>query len=176
MSEPIVEPVVDPTVELATLRQAHSEVLTKRQRDKARIAELETASADLTARLTAAETAVRDAVVGVPLRQMAESISTVPSLFVETFNKHFRVESQTDGKLSVSTLEGKPLIDAKGNTVAFTRDALTSYLTENEPDSERAIVFRAITIAGRASGSATPVASTRSGASKSAHKHSFGLR
>ena len=175
MPEPIVEPIIDPTVELTTLRQAHSEVLTKRVRDKAKIAELETASAALQAKLTVAETAVQDAVVGVPLRQMAESISTVPTLFLETFNKHFRVESK-DGKLTLMKLDGNPLRDAKGNEVPFTEIALTSYLTEIEPESERTIIFRAITIANRASGGGAPVVSGKSSVSKSTPKHSFGLR
>ena len=175
MPEPIIEPVADPTVELTTLRQAHSEVLTKRVRDKARIAELETASAALQAKLTLAETAVQDAVVGVPLRHMAESISSVPSLFLETFNKHFKVESK-DGKLAVMDLEGTPLRDAKGNEVPFAERALASYLTDTEPESERTKLFALITIASKASGAGGPTVSGSSSTSKPTPKHRFGLR
>ncbi len=174
MPEPIEAPATDLTAELATLRQAHSEVLTKRAKDKAKIAELETASSELQAKLTAAENAVHAAVVGVPLQQMAESISTVPTLWLETFHKHFKVEHK-DGKLTVLTLDGKPLANSKGETVPFVQSDIAKYLTETEPESERTKLFQVMTITSRASGAAGIARHTPSRASQTASLN-FGLR
>ncbi len=136
MPEPITQqppsdtPSVDAAAELAVLKAAHSEVLAKRQRDKARIVELEAGSASLQARLIAAEAQVHEAIVGQPLKALAESISPVPTVWLETFGKHFDVESK-DGVLVIATKDGTPLTHVSGQAVKCDRSELARYLTES---------------------------------------------
>jgi hypothetical protein len=172
---PIETPPVDAATQLATLTQAHQEVLAKRTKDKAKIAELETGSASLQARLTAAEAQVHEAIVGQPLKALAESISPVPTVWLNTFGQHFNVESK-DGVVVIHTKDGKPLKDANGQTVKFDRGELAKYLTESEPESERTRLFRIITAVSKASGGS---GTTANGPGKSKTKptlHNFGLR
>jgi hypothetical protein len=151
MSEPIVPKSADDAAELATLRRVNAELLAKSASRKAKVSELEVTVADLTGKLTASETAVHESLVTVPLRQLSEVISPVPSVWLETFSKHFKVTSK-DGTLNILTNDGLPLNDSKGMPVKFERAAIALYLTETEPESERTKLFRMITVSSLASG------------------------
>ena len=153
--EPVV--TVDPA-ELAILRQVNSELVAKHARDKARLAELEQGTASLQAKLTETSQSLYQATVGVPLRMMAESMSTVPDLFLEQFSKHFKVES-IKGVLTLQTADGKPAIDKNGEAIPFEREALTKLLTDG--DATRAKTFKSFTVVNRASGAAHSSPSTR---------------
>jgi hypothetical protein len=136
-------------LELARLRQVNSELLAKHARDKAQLTELQTGTATLQAKLTETSESLYQATVGVPLRMMAESMSSVPDLFLEQFSKHFKVES-VKGALTLQTSDGKPALDKNGKAIPFEREILTKLLTEGE--DARAKTFRAITIVSKASG------------------------
>ena len=153
-------------LELATLRKTNTELVAKHARDKQRLAELEQGTATLQAKLTETSDSLYQATVGVPLQMMAESMSSVPDLFLEQFSKHFKVES-VKGVLTLQTPDGKPVIGKDGKAIPFDRDALTKLLTDG--DDARAKTFKTFTIVNRASGSAgveykrtvTPVVKSR---------------
>lgn len=178
MSEPIVtqQPAIEPspdTAELAILKQAHQEVLTKRQKDKARIAELESTVAELQSKLSEAGDTIQAVTIGTPLKAMAESMSTVPDLFLEQFLKHYKVE-MVKGTLTLLSADGQPVTAKDGSAVPFERDALTKLVTTG--DDARAKTFQAITITNRASG-ASGSPSKRSNATAPAKPtFQFGLR
>jgi hypothetical protein len=136
--------------ELATLKQAHAEVLTKRQKDKSKIVELESATADLQGKLTVSAGAIQEITVGGPLKQMAESMSQAPELWLEQFSKYFKVEMVNGTLTLLNVSDGRPVIGKDANAVPFERDALAKLLTEG--NDARAKSFQAITITNRASG------------------------
>lgn len=173
MPEEIIEPSPD-GAELAVLKQAHQEVLTKRQKDKARIAELQSTVTGLQSKLSEATDTIREVMIGVPVKAMAESMSTAPELFLEQFSKHYNVQI-VNGALTLQTIDGKPVLSA-GKPVPFERQALTELLTAD--DSNHAKTFRAITIASRASGAASTSTTLRGKTDSAATKRPvrFGLR
>lgn len=158
------------SAELATLRQAHTEVLAKRQNDKTRIAELESTVTGLQGKLTENAATIHELTVGGPLKTMAESISPLPELFLEQFAKHFKVE-MVNNALTLLSADGKPVSGKDSKPVAFEREALTKFLTDG--DDARAKTFKAIVIASRASGAASPNPMPRTAPAK---KVQFGLR
>jgi len=178
MPEPIAAETpatVDLTVELETLRRVNTELLAKKEKHKQALTAHETTIAELNARLTAANDTIREIRIGEPLKAMASELSNVPSLFLETFNKHFKVEMGEDGKLAVSGLDGKPLLNGKGEAVTFDRKSLGTYLTESEPASERTKLFRAITITNKASGAIAPSTGHRNTSTPKPSLAQFGL-
>ena len=124
---------------------------------------------ELQSKLSEAGDTIHAVTIGTPLKAMAESMSTVPDLFLEQFSKHYKVE-MVKGKLSLLSIDGKPI------EVPFERDALTKLLTTG--DDARAKTFQAITITSRASGSSAPVVIQRGKNASTAAKptHTFGLR
>jgi hypothetical protein len=148
----------------------NSELVAKHARDKAQLTELQTGTATLQAKLTETSNSLHQATVGVPLQMMAESMSTVPDLFLEQFSKHFKVES-IKGVLTLQTIDGKPAIDNNGKVISFEREALTKLLTDGQ--DARAKTFKAITIVNRASGGVASTARRVSNAP--AAKAQFGL-
>ena len=158
--------------ELAVLRQAHTEVLAKRQKDKARIAELESATTDLQNKLSDSADTLRQITIDGPLRSMAESMSVVPDLFLEQFSKHFKVE-MVKGTLTLLSADGKPAMGKDKKPIPFERRALTELLTSG--DDARAKTFKAITIVSRASGGSSIGTHNRVNQVK-VDKPQFGLR
>jgi hypothetical protein len=98
--------------------------------------------------LIATETALHDATVVAPLRQMAEEVSPVPELWLAEFGKHFKVDLK-DGKLAVLTSAGEPAM-LKDSPVEFTRGALTTLLAKSDDPTLKA--FKTIMVASYASG------------------------
>lgn len=168
---PIVEPSAD-AAELAVLKQAHQEILTKRQKDKARIAELEAGAVTLQSQLTEASESLHEVTVGGPLKAMAESLSTVPDLFLEQFSKHFKL-LMVKGTLTLFSSDGKPVTSEDGKAIPFEWKAIAELLTTG--DDARARTFKAITIASRASGGASIGTNNRVNQAKAARPQ-FGLR
>ena len=125
MSEPIgtTPATVDEATEISTLRRVNAELVAKHARDKAKIEALQGETAALQAKLTEAGNTIKDATVSVPLKAMANSISKCPELFLEQFNKGYKVE-MLDGKLSLLSADGKPVTDKDGKTVPFEAKAL----------------------------------------------------
>ena len=178
MSEPIVtqQPAIEPspdTAELAILKQAHQEVLTKRQKDKARIAELESTVTGLQSKLSESAETIHQITIGVPLKAMAESMSTVPDLFLEQFLKSFKVE-MVKGTLTLLSADGQPVTAKDGNAVPFERDALTKLLTTGE--DARAKTFQTITITNRASGAGGSPSKRSNAPAQAKPTFQFGLR
>ncbi len=118
--------------ELATLGQAHREVLTKRQKDKACIAELESTVVALQGKLAESADAIHELAIDGRLRSMAESMSTVPDLFLEQFGKHFKLEMVKGSLTLLNATDGKPVINKDGKAVPFQRDTLTKFLTDGD--------------------------------------------
>jgi len=159
--------------EVETLRKTNAELLTKRQKDKTRIAELETSTTELQSKLTVSETALHDVTVGAPLKAMSEDVSPVPELFRDQLLKHFRVEL-LDGKVALQSADGKPVTDKDGKPIPFERMALTKFLTDGE--DARAKTFAAITRTSWASGAQSVTEPTRRTAAPSKPRAQFGLR
>ena len=138
--------------ELETLRRTNAELVTKNSSRKQRIAELEATNAELQTKLTSATTTVHEMTIGAPLKAMAESISTVPDVWIEQFAKSYRLEL-VNGDLTILSIEdGKP-VQREGKAVPFEQEALKSLLLdEKHPHSK---LFNAITIASKASGGAS---------------------
>jgi hypothetical protein len=149
MEEPI-EPTAE-AIELETLRKVNSELVAKHAKAKARVTELETGTATLQTKLTEANESLHQATVGVPLKALAESISTVPDLFLDQLSKHFKVEL-VNGSLALLSLDGKPVADKDGKPIPFEGKAIAALLTTG--DDARAKTFRVITITNKSSGSA----------------------
>jgi hypothetical protein len=119
-----------PAEELVALRTSNAELLKKSRDRKAKVTEHEATITDLQTRLTTAETVLHDATVGAPLRSMAAALSPVPELWLAEFAKHYRVELK-DGKLSLLTLDGKPVIDGDVE-VPMDATAISKLLTAGE--------------------------------------------
>lgn len=147
------------TAELETLRTTNAELVAKNATRKAKIAELEATNAK-------ANDTIRQVTIDGPLKQMAESISTCPELWLEQFSKSYRLE-MVEGKLTVfSAVDSKPV-----QGVPFERIALAKHLTTGDDATAKA--FRAISIVSRASGGQ---AMHQSPQAPSKPKMSFGLR
>jgi hypothetical protein len=177
----ITPATVDGATELATLKRVHGEILTKRQKDKARIAELEIAAIALQEKTTKAEAAAHDALIGAPLRRMAETVSDVPALFLSEFAKHYTIEADQDGRIAVTTLDGNAAIDRNGKPVEFTPHSLYSLLasqavvaggTKDERSKTFTVLMRYFGASG-AAGTSQRTSETRSAKVPSIQ---FGLR
>ena len=189
MPEP-VQAIVEPTgtgeqspdsAEILTLRQAHQDLLTKRQRDKARIAELEVSSVALQDKVTKAEAAIQDALIGAPLRRMAATVSDVPDLFLSEFAKHYAIAPDKDGNISVTTLDGKPALDRDGKPVEFTPHSLYSLLASQAivaggTNDARSKTFAVLMKYFGASGAGGTRASSKQAPATKAVPFQFGLR
>ncbi len=122
--------------ELTKLRTSHSEVLEKNRERKAKITELEASVTDLQGKLATTETALHDATVGAPLRQLAHTVSPVPDLFLTQFAKQYNVE-QIDGKLTVlDAAKGEPVL-SEGKPLEFTATAIGKMVTDGDSDFAR---------------------------------------
>lgn len=137
------------TDELETLRRTNSELVAKNSTRKQRIAELETANSDLQTKLAAANSTIHEFTIGAPLKTMAESISTIPDVWVEQFSKSYRLEVANGELTMISVADGKP-VEKAGKPVPFEREALKTLLTDK--DHPQSKLFNAITIITRASG------------------------
>ena len=171
MVELPIEPTVDPA-EVETLRRVNAELVAKHAKSKARIAELETGTVTLQSQLAEVSESLHQVTVGGPLQAMAESMSSVPDLFLEQFSKHFKVE-MVKGTLTLLSADGKPVTGKDKKPIPFERQALTELLTTG--DDARAKTFKAITIVSRASGGSSIGTHNRVNQVK-VDKPQFGLR
>jgi hypothetical protein len=139
-------------VELETLRRVNGELKIKSATRKARVTELESTVADLQSKLAASNDSLRQATIDGPLKQMSESISTAPELWLEQFGKNYRLE-MVKGQLTLRTPDGKPVLQGE-KPIPFEREALVKLLTDG--DDAQAKIFKSIIIASRASGASAP--------------------
>jgi hypothetical protein len=95
---------------------------------KAKVEELEASNAALQTEANNARQAAHDALVSVPLKRMAEFVSPVPALWLSEFQKHFKVDADKDGKLTIFDLEGKPALTNQGKPVEFSQAGLWTLL------------------------------------------------
>jgi len=167
MSEPI-----DLSAEVETLRRVNGELKTKSATRKAKVAELEATVTELQSKLLDAHTSLRQVTIDGPLKQMSESISTAPQLWLEQFNKSYRLE-MVKGQLTLQTTDGKPVLK-NDKPVPFDREALVKLLTDG--DHSQARIFKSITIASRASGASAPYRSRTSATDANKPSIQFGLR
>jgi hypothetical protein len=136
--------------EVELLRTQIAEVTEKSRTRKARIAELESQLADATGKLAVSETALHEATVGAPLRQLAATVSPVPELWTAEFQKHYKLQLK-DGKLSVLDLEGKPVVGGDGKEpIAFEPNAIAKLVTDD--DNAISQTFKHITAVSFSSG------------------------
>jgi uncharacterized coiled-coil protein SlyX len=157
--------------ELETLRRVNGELKTKSATRKARVTELEATVTELQSKLSEASDSLRQVTIDGPLKQMSESISTAPELFLEQFSKSYRLE-MVKGQLTLQTIDGKPVLKGE-KPVPFEREALAKLLTAG--DDAQAKIFKSITVVSRASG-ANSQRSNRHSQSASVPRPSFGLR
>lgn len=132
MPQPIQQPIVptpEQPTELETLRTVNASILAKRKRDKAKIAQLEIDAVALQDKTTKAESAAHNALIGLPLRQMAETVSDVPELFLAEFAKHYTIDAdKTTGRIAITTIDGQPALDTNGKQAEFTPHSLYNLL------------------------------------------------
>jgi hypothetical protein len=168
MSEPI-----DLSTEVETLRRVNGELKTKSANRKAQVSQLEATVTELQSKLSEAHTSLRQVTIDGPLKQMSDSISTAPELWLEQFSKSYQLE-MVKGQLTLQTIDGKPVL--KGDKpVLFEREALVKLLTDG--DDAQARIFKSITIASRASGASAPHRGGRTSATDSNKPTiQFGLR
>jgi hypothetical protein len=142
----------EPTQELDTLRKTNSELVTKNATRKQRIEELEAQLAESQTKRAESEATVQRLTVEIPLKQFATQVSNAPELFMEQLAKSYKVQA-TDGKLSLHTLDDKPVI-ADGKPIEFSHQAFLKLLTaEDHPQGAN---FRTIMVGSRASGASSP--------------------
>jgi hypothetical protein len=169
MSEPIKP--TDIEIEVETLRRVNAELVTKAANRKTKIAELESTMTELQGKLSEAHDSLHEVTVGLPLKTMAESISSAPELWIEQFNKSHKLE-MVKGQLTLQTADGKPVLKGE-KPVAFERSALIDLLTSDT--HPQAKVFQSITIASRATGAAGQSSNRTTQPAKEV-KPQFGLR
>lgn len=159
--------------EVEVLRRTNAELVTKNTTRKAKIAELEAANTELTAKLLEATSSLRAVTIDGPLKSMAESLSTVPELWIDLFNKSYRLE-MVKGELTLLSTDGKPVQqEGKSESVPFEAKALTELLTTGDDATSRA--FHAITITSKASGASSTTQRSAASTPK-APAAQFGLR
>jgi hypothetical protein len=166
MSEPIKP--TDIEIEVETLRRVNADLLIARRKDKSHVTELESTVTELQGKLSEAHDSLHEVTIGLPLKAMAESISTAPELWIEQFSKSQKLE-MVKGQLTVMNSDGKPL----EKPVAFERQALIDHLTNDAHPQAKA--FKTIVIASRATGGSAQ-SSKRTTQPTKEPKPSFGLR
>ena len=179
MSEPTTltpEQIAVLQTELETLRRSNAELIARHGKDKTRLTELEAQSTELQGKLTESEAKIKTLTVNVPLRQIAEKVSDMPDTWMELFGQSFKVDAAQDGKLTILTADGKPAKNSTGESVSFDFVAISRFVTEHEPESERAKLFNRITRTNFASGSAGISRTQAKAKSRETAVHSFGLR
>ena len=173
MSEPTQQQTA---AELDVLRRVNGELKHKSATRKAKIAELETSSAALQAKLHASEASVRELTVNGPVRTMFADISTAPEALQESLSKDYRFEL-IDGKLAFLTHDGKPVTSKDGKVIPFEQAAIRDFLLTEENEAKRRL-YNAILIASKASGGQATYQqkSSRPPVPENEPIHSFGLR
>lgn len=141
--------------EVEKLRSTNADLVARHGKDKTRLAELEAQGTALTGKLTESEARIKTLTVNVPLRQIAEKVSDMPDTWMELFGQSFKVEAAQDGKLTILTADGQPAKNSKGENVPFDFVSVAHFVTQHEPESERAKLFNRITRTNFASGSAS---------------------
>jgi hypothetical protein len=126
----------------------------------------------LQSKLAETSESLHQVTVGVPLKAMCESMSTVPELFLEQLSKHFKVES-VKGALTLLSADGKPVLGKDKKPIPFEQKALTEFLIDG--DDSRAKTFQAITIVSRASGASNIATNSRSKQAQ-LQRFQFGLK
>jgi len=146
MSEP--NETIDLSAEVETLRRVNSELVAKSATRKQRLTALESTVTELQSKLSEANDSLHQVTIGGPLKTMVESVSIAPELFLEQFNKSYRV-ALLNGQLTLQTADGKPVLKGE-KPVPFERQALIDLLTSDAHPQCKA--FKSITIASKASG------------------------
>lgn len=167
MTEEEIQALQQQLVELTTenerLFKLNGELLEETKERKARIAELQTSS-------DAAQAEVKRLTIEVPLRSMAQSLSTIPDVFVREFGQHYDLQI-VDGELALHDKEGKRVVDKSGKAIPFQREALFELLSN--PEHPNAEFYRRNLIVSRASGAAQ---GRQQASQPEKPKHHFGIR
>jgi hypothetical protein len=128
VEDDVIEPGLPAEEQVIRLRKSNKSILSKSAERKTRIAELETENATLKTKYEASEAKYTEAIVGVPLRALAEQISDVPKLWLEQFLQRYKVEAGEDGKPSIVNLDGTPVV-VDGAPIAFSANAVWTLVT-----------------------------------------------
>ena len=128
VEDDVIETGLPAEEQVTRLRKSNKSILAKSAERKARIAELETENGKLKTQAETAEAKYTDAIIGVPLRSLAESISDIPKLWLSEFQKHYAVVANEDGKPAVTKLDGTPVL-VDGQPIAFTANAIWTLVT-----------------------------------------------
>ena len=156
------------------MRTTNTDLLKTKHDLKARIATLEADAVKMQAKVTTAESNFHEVVINGPLREMAQSLSSAPQVFLDEFAKSYRLDL-VEGALTVLHADGKPVLGKDGKRVPFEREALTKFLTETEDKSQG--LYKAILVVSRASGGVgRPVRSVSNPDSQKPVGAGFGLR
>ena len=155
VQDDVIDSALPAEEQVIRLRKTNKSLLAKSAERKGRIAELETENAALKTTAETAQAKYQEAIVGVPLRALAENISPVPKMWLSEFLKFYKVEANEDDKPAILNLDGTPVM-VNGEPIAFTPNALWRLLTGGENDyaaTEEKKTFALITRWCGASGS-----------------------
>jgi len=158
--------------ELEALRRANSELVSKKNKYKARVAELEAAQATADTTIAELRSSITDLTINGPLQAMAESISVAPEAFLTAFQADYKLELR-EGKLTMLTQQGEPVV-SDGKPVPFERDALKAFLLSTKDEAKQRL-YRAVIIMSHASGGISPTSASPRTAGQQ-QQVQFGLR
>ena len=160
VQDDVIDSALPAEEQVIRLRKTNKSLLAKSAERKGRIAELETENAVLKTTAETAQAKYQEAIIGVPLRALAENISPVPKMWLSEFLKYYKVEAGEDDKPAILNLDGTPVL-VNGEPIAFTPNALWRLLTGGENDyaaTEKKKTFALITRWCGASGSGATMA------------------
>jgi molybdopterin-guanine dinucleotide biosynthesis protein A len=151
MPEPTQQLIEDAVAELASLRQAHAEVLVKRKRDKELLAAFQSETASLQAKVTDAESRIHQMTIAAPVKAMCESLSIAPEALLTALSADYSFVMNNGVLTLLSAKDGKPVVGTDGKQVPFERDAIKNLLLSTTDVPKRKL-YNAILIGSRASG------------------------
>jgi chromosome segregation ATPase len=157
-----------------TLRKTNAELTQKSATRKARITELEASATALQAKATEAEARIRQLTIDGPVNDLCESISVAPQALRSALESEYQIEMR-DGVLTLlNPSDSKPVMQ-DGKAVPFTPDAVKALLLGSKDESKLKL-YRAVLIASRSSGAASPNPISRKASTQTKPRIQFGLR
>ena len=174
MPEPTQQTADAISAELETLRKTNADLVAKHAKDKATIQELQNSVTTLQTKATEAETRIKQLTIDGPVNALCESISVAPQALRNALETDYRFELR-DGALTIlSASDGEP-VTVNGKPLPVQAETIKSFLLESK-DEAKLKLYRAILVANRASGAASPNPIPRKASTQTKQGMQFGLR
>ncbi len=156
-------PTPEAEAELVTLRKLRDELLTSKNKQKAKIDELESQLLQANERVTSAEANVQELTINGPLKAMAEVISKTPGTFLDVFHRTYKLTMSKDGELTLlHARDDKPVLDEKDKAIPFERGALVKLLLADKDPAALAFYQTTLLIPAATGGADRTIAKGRS--------------